>query len=108
MLITTTSNLQGLEIVAYKGIVIGEAILGTNVFRDMFAGITDVVGGRSGAYEKVLRRAREQALADLQSEAAELGANAVIGVDIDYESLGPKGTLLMVTVTGTAVLARKE
>jgi uncharacterized protein YbjQ (UPF0145 family) len=106
MLVTTTSTLQGREILEYKGIVTGEAILGANIFRDLFAGIRDIVGGRSGSYEKVLRGAREQALEDMQAIAAELGANAVIGVDLDYETVGTNGSMLMVTATGTAVVVR--
>jgi uncharacterized protein YbjQ (UPF0145 family) len=106
MLTTTTSSLQGKEIVEYKGIVTGEAILGANIFRDLFAGIRDIVGGRSGSYEKVLRGAREQALADMEAEAAAIGANAVIGVDLDYETVGTNGSMLMVTATGTAVVVR--
>jgi uncharacterized protein YbjQ (UPF0145 family) len=106
MLTTTTSSLQGHEIAEYKGIVTGEAILGANIFRDLFAGIRDIVGGRSGSYEKVLRGAREQALADMVAEAAAIGANAVIGVDLDYETVGTNGSMLMVTATGTAVVVR--
>jgi uncharacterized protein YbjQ (UPF0145 family) len=106
MLTTTTSSLQGHEIAEYKGIVTGEAILGANIFRDLFAGIRDIVGGRSGSYEKVLRGAREQALADMEAEAAAIGANAVIGVDLDYETVGTNGSMLMVTATGTAVVVR--
>jgi uncharacterized protein YbjQ (UPF0145 family) len=106
MLTTTTSSLQGHEIVEYKGIVTGEAILGANIFRDLFAHVRDIVGGRSGAYEKVLRGAREQALSEMQAYAAEIGANAVIGVDLDYETVGSNGSMLMVTATGTAVVVR--
>jgi uncharacterized protein YbjQ (UPF0145 family) len=106
MLISTTSTLEGMAIEEYKGIVTGEAILGANIFRDLFAGIRDIVGGRSGAYEKVLRGAREQAFAEMQEQARELGANAVIGVDIDYETVGGQGSMLMVSVTGTAVRVR--
>ena len=108
MIVSTTDGLQGHEIVEYKGIVTGEAILGTNIFRDFFAGIRDIVGGRSGSYEKVLRDARETALAELETEARRLGANAVIGVDIDYENIstGSSGSMLMVSASGTAVLVR--
>jgi uncharacterized protein YbjQ (UPF0145 family) len=106
MLTTTTSNLQGVEIIEYKGIVTGESILGANIFRDLFAGIRDIVGGRSASYEKVLRGAREQAIADMEAYAAEIGANAVIGVDLDYETVGTNGSMLMVTATGTAVVVR--
>jgi uncharacterized protein YbjQ (UPF0145 family) len=106
MLTTTTSSLQGKEIAEYKGIVTGEAILGANIFRDLFAGIRDIVGGRAGSYEKVLRGAREQAMEELQLQAHELGANAVIGVDIDYETVGGQGSMLMVSISGTAVVVR--
>lgn len=106
MLTTTTSTLQGREITDYKGIVTGEAILGANIFRDLFASVRDVVGGRSGAYENVLRDAREQALSEMEERAQALGANAVIGVVLDYETVGSNGSMLMVTATGTAVLVR--
>ena len=106
MLISTTSTLEGVQILEYKGIVTGEAILGANIFRDLFAGIRDIVGGRAGSYEKVLRGAREQAMEELQLQASELGANAVIGVDIDYETVGGQGSMLMVSISGTAVVVR--
>ncbi|MCO6185027.1 heavy metal-binding domain-containing protein [Rhizobium sp. L1K21] len=108
MIVTTTNTIEGREIAEYRGIVTGEAILGTNIFRDLFAGIRDLVGGRSGAYEQVLREARETALRELQEEAAKLGANAVIGVDIDYENIstGSSGSMLMVSASGTAVIVR--
>jgi uncharacterized protein YbjQ (UPF0145 family) len=104
MLTTTTSTVEGRRITQYFGIVSGEAIYGANIFRDMFAGIRDIVGGRANAYERVLKDGRDKALEDMTAEAQRLGANAVIGVDIDYESLGAKGSMLMVSVTGTAVL----
>jgi uncharacterized protein YbjQ (UPF0145 family) len=103
MLVTTTSSLEGKKITEYLGIVTGEAICGANLFRDMFAGIRDLVGGRSGAYENVLRDGKEMALEDMCECARELGATAVIGVDIDYEVVGEKGSMLMVAVSGTAV-----
>lgn len=103
MLTTTTPNVEGRRIITYHGIVSGEAILGANFFRDWFASIRDVVGGRSGAYEKVLGRGRDTALADMQEEATRLGANAVVGVDIDYGAVGAKESMMMVTATGTAV-----
>ncbi len=103
MIITTTPDIQGRTISAYRGVVNGEAILGANVFRDMFAGIRDIVGGRSAAYEKELRRAREIALDELAEEARRLGADAVVGVDIDYEVLGQGGSMMMVSASGTAV-----
>lgn len=108
MIVTTTSTVEGRSIVEYKGIVTGEAILGTNIFRDIFAGIRDIVGGRSGSYEKVLREARETALRELEDEAKRLGANAIVGIDIDYEnvSTGSSGSMLMVSVSGTAVVVR--
>ena len=104
MQLATTPNLEGRRIVRYCGIVAGEAILGANVFKDMFAGIRDLVGGRSGTYEKELRKARQLALEAMAEQAAELGANAVIGVDLDYEVLGEKNGMLMVTASGTAVV----
>jgi uncharacterized protein YbjQ (UPF0145 family) len=103
MIITTTPSLDGKRISAYLGVVTGEAIVGANLFRDLFAGITDIVGGRSGAYEKELRRAREIAFEELTTAAGQLGANAVVGVDIDYEVLGERNGMLMVSVSGTAV-----
>ena len=103
MLVTTTHNVEGRRIIEYKGLVAGEAILGANLFRDLFASIRDIVGGRSGSYEKVLGDARRTAISEMTDRAAELGANAVIGIDIDYESVGSKGSMLMVTAAGTAV-----
>jgi uncharacterized protein YbjQ (UPF0145 family) len=105
MLITTTSNLEGHAITRYLGMVTGEAILGANVFRDFFAGIRDVLGGRSGSYEKVLRRAKQEAIEDMLDQARGLGANAVVGVDLDYETIQVQdgGSMLMVSVSGTAV-----
>ena len=104
MLITTTANIEGKRITRYCGLVAGEAILGANVFKDMFAGIRDLVGGRSGTYEKELQRARDIALKELEERAQELGANAVVGVDLDYEVLGEKNGMLMVSASGTAVV----
>ena len=106
MLTTTTNTIEGKEISDYKGIVLGEAILGANVFKDLFAGIRDIVGGRSGAYEDELKKARQIALHEMTEEAARYGANAVIGIDIDYETVGSNGSMLMVTATGTAVTYR--
>ena len=105
MLVTTTNAIEGRRIVEYKGLVAGEAILGANLFRDIFASIRDIVGGRSGSYEKVLNDARQTAIGDMTDKAAELGANAVIGVDLDYETIGSNGSMLMVTAAGTAVRA---
>ena len=103
MILSTTNTLQDKTVTDYRGIVVGEAILGANVFRDLFASVRDIVGGRSGAYEKVLREAREEAFKELEASAAAVGANAVIGIDIDYETVG-QGSMLMVTVAGTAVV----
>jgi len=108
MLITTTPTVQGAEIDNYFGIVTGEAILGANIFKDFFAGIRDIVGGRSAAYEEELRRARDTAIDEMAMEAEALGANAVVGVDLDYETIqvGRGGTMLMVSASGTAVKLR--
>jgi uncharacterized protein YbjQ (UPF0145 family) len=103
MILTTTATIDGRPVRDYLGIVTGEAIIGANVFRDLFAGIRDVIGGRSGSYEEVLREARETALDDMREEARRLGADAVIGVDIDYEAGVSQGTMLMVACSGTAV-----
>lgn len=104
MLVTTTPSIEGKKIVRYCGVVAGEAILGANIFKDLFAGLRDIVGGRSGSYERELQRAREIALQELQERAQEAGANAVIGVDLDYEVLGQNNSMLMVTASGTAVV----
>ncbi len=103
MIITTTPQIESRPIRDYLGIVTGEVIVGANIFKDLFAGIRDIVGGRSGAYESTLRDAREQAFQEMEEEAGALGGNAVIGVDIDYEVIGKEGSMLMVTVSGTAV-----
>jgi len=102
MLITTTPSLDGKRITRYLGLVSGEAILGANIFRDLFAGIRDIVGGRSAAYEKELRSAKEIAVREMQEQAAALGANAIVGIDLDYETVG-NGSMLMVSASGTAV-----
>ena len=107
MQFTTTPTLEGQSITEYCGVVTGEANLGANIFRDFFAGVRDIVGGRSGAYEKELRKAREIAFKELQEQAESLGANAVVGIDIDYETVGKEGSMLMVSVTGTAVKTRR-
>ncbi len=104
MQLTTTPTFEGQRIARYCGVVAGEAVLGANVFKDMFAGIRDIVGGRSGTYEKELRKARQYALDALAEQAGELGANAVVGIDLDYEVLGEKNGMLMVTASGTAVV----
>ena len=101
MIVTTTHELQGKQIQEYLGIVVGEAILGTNIFRDIGAGLRDIVGGRSGAYEKKMNEARETAIREMQEKAQALGADAVVGVDIDYETVG--NGMMMVSASGTAV-----
>lgn len=101
MIITTTNSVEGHNVLEYMGIVSGEAIIGANVFRDFFASIRDIVGGRAASYEEVLRQAKDSALREMEEKAAALGANAVIGVDLDYETVG--GSMLMVTSAGTAV-----
>jgi uncharacterized protein YbjQ (UPF0145 family) len=103
MIITTTTSVEGRPVQEYIGIVTGEAILGANIFKDLFAGIRDIVGGRSGAYEEELRKARTIALDELGEAARQIGADAVIGVDLDYETVGQGGSMLMVTASGTAV-----
>ena len=103
MILVTTQTLQNKNITAYHGIVTGEAILGANIFRDMFAAIRDIVGGRSAAYEKELAKARQIAFKELEESAQKLGANAVVGIDLDYETVGQNGSMLMVTACGTAV-----
>jgi uncharacterized protein YbjQ (UPF0145 family) len=103
MLLSTTSVIDGKQIVKYHGLVSGEAILGANIFRDLFAGIRDIVGGRSAAYEKELRRAKDLAIQEMVEQATALGANAVIGIDLDYETVGQNGSMLMVSASGTAV-----
>lgn len=103
MLTTTTPNVEGKRITHYYGIVSGETIIGANAFRDLFASIRDVVGGRSGSYETVLRKAKDIALKEMEDQARSMGANAVIGVDLDYETVGGSGSMLMVTAAGTAV-----
>ena len=104
MLMTTTAMVDGRPISRYLGIVTGEAIIGANIFRDIFAGVRDIVGGRSGTDEKALGEAREVAMAEMQARAQELGANAVVGIDLDYEVLGQNNGMLMVAVSGTAVV----
>jgi uncharacterized protein YbjQ (UPF0145 family) len=99
---TTTPSVEGRTIAEYLGVVTGEAILGANIFKDLFAGVRDIVGGRSGAYEEELRKAREIAMSELAAEATSRGADAVVGIDLDYETVG-QGSMLMVTASGTAV-----
>jgi len=102
MILTTTNSVDGRRVTNYKGIVVGEAIMGANVVRDFFAGVTDIIGGRSGAYESKLQDARDTAMSELEDRARHLGANAVIGIDLDYEVVGD--SMLMVSVSGTAVV----
>lgn len=103
MIVTTTPSIEGRTIAEYRGLVTGEAILGANIFKDLFAGIRDIVGGRSGAYEQELAKARSIALQEMEALAASLGADAIVGVDLDYETVGQGGSMLMVTASGTAV-----
>jgi uncharacterized protein YbjQ (UPF0145 family) len=103
MLLTTTAVIDGRQIVKYHGLVSGEAILGANIFRDLFAGIRDIVGGRSAAYEKELRRAKDLAIQEMTEQALAMGANAIVGIDLDYETVGQGGSMLMVSANGTAV-----
>ncbi|MCC2615999.1 heavy metal-binding domain-containing protein [Aestuariibacter halophilus] len=103
MLVTTTPTLDGKKIEKYLGVVVGEAVMGANVFKDIFASIRDIVGGRSGSYEDELTKARKIAFQELTQEANLLGANAVVGIDIDYEVVGQNGSMLMVSICGTAV-----
>lgn len=104
MLVTTTNTLEGKKIVKYIGLVSGEAIVGANIFKDIFASIRDIVGGRSAAYENELRTAKEIAVQEMVEQAQSLGGNAVIGVDLDYETVGQGGSMLMVTACGTAII----
>jgi uncharacterized protein YbjQ (UPF0145 family) len=104
MIITTTPNIEGKTVSKYCGVIAGEAIMGVNIFKDMFASIRDIVGGRAASYEKELEKARSAALEDISAKARELGADAIIGVDIDYEVIGGSGgSMLMVSISGTAV-----
>ncbi len=104
MIITTTPTIEGKSVRQYLGLVVGEAIVGANVFRDLFASIRDIVGGRAAAYEEELQRARDIAVQEMIARAQALGANAIVGIDLDYEVLGQGGSMLMVTVSGTAVV----
>ena len=106
MIVTTTPSIEGRPIVEYHGVVVGEVIMGANIMRDLFAGITDIVGGRSGAYEEKLDEARRKAMHEIEERAVALGANAVVGVDIDYEVVG--NSMLMVSVSGTAVSVKES
>ena len=106
MIQSTTPSIEGKTITQYYGVVTGEAILGANIFKDLFASIRDIVGGRSAAYEEELQKARAIAFAEMQQQATERGANAIVGIDIDYETVGSQGGMLMVSVSGTAVKIR--
>ncbi len=108
MIITTTPSVDGAKITQYLGVVCGEVISGVNFVKDFAAGLTNFFGGRSGSYEDELIKARQQALSELEARASEMGANAVVGVDVDYEVLGQGGNMLMVSVSGTAVVLEKE
>ena len=103
MILSTTNTLENRSVTDYLGVVTGETIIGANIFKDIFAGIRDIVGGRSGSYERVLAEARENALDEMAAKAKDLGADAVIGIDLDYETLGANGGMIMVTASGTAV-----
>ena len=103
MIVTTTPSIEGKRIVRYYGIVSGETIIGANFVRDLFASVRDIFGGRSGSYEEVLREAKVTALSEMQLEAERLGANAIVGIDLDYETVGSNSSMLMVTCSGTAV-----
>lgn len=104
MILSTTPTLEGHQILEYKGIVTGETIIGANFMKDLFAGIRDIIGGRSNSYEKVLRKAKDTAMAEMEERASAVGANAIVGIDIDYETVGQSGSMLMVAVSGTAVV----
>lgn len=104
MLLSTTPTIEGRRILEYKGIVTGETIVGANAIKDFMAGLRDFFGGRSGTYEKVLRNAKESAMREMEECAAELGANAIVGIDLDYEAIGQNGSMLMVTCSGTSVV----
>ena len=104
MILSTTPQSEGHAIREYKGVVTGETIIGANMFKDLFAGIRDIVGGRAGAYEKVLRQAKDTSLDEMIQRAQAMGANAIVGIDIDYETIGANGSMLMVATSGTAVV----
>jgi uncharacterized protein YbjQ (UPF0145 family) len=104
MLLSTTPSIQGYTIREYRGVVTGETIIGANIVKDFFAGVRDVVGGRSSSYEKVLREAKDTALREMIERAQAMGANAIVGIDIDYETIGANGSMLMVATSGTAVV----
>jgi uncharacterized protein YbjQ (UPF0145 family) len=104
MILTTTPQIEGYQIREYKGVVTGETIIGANILKDFMAGIRDIVGGRSAGYEKVLREAKDSSLREMMERAQQMGANAIVGIDIDYETIGGSGSMLMVATSGTAVV----
>jgi len=104
MILSTTPQIEGHTIREYKGVVTGETIIGANMFKDLFAGIRDIVGGRAGSYENVLREAKDTSLREMMERAQAMGANAIVGIDIDYETIGSNGSMLMVATSGTAVV----
>lgn len=104
MILTTTPQIEGCQIREYKGVVTGETIIGANILKDFMAGIRDIVGGRSAGYEKVLREAKDSSLREMMERAQQMGANAIVGIDIDYETIGGSGSMLMVATSGTAVV----
>lgn len=104
MIISTTGNIEGRQVQEYKGIVFGETIIGANIFKDILAGIRDIIGGRSGAYERVMMEARETSLREMKERAEQMGANAIIGVKVDYETVGTGNGMMMVVASGTAVI----
>lgn len=104
MILSTTNNIEGRKVTKYLGLVSGDAILGANIFRDFFASVRDIVGGRSASYEKELRKAKDIALGEMREQAKNLGANAIVGIDIDYETIGANSSMLMVSANGTAVV----
>lgn len=104
MILSTTPQIEGYPVREYKGVVTGETIIGANIFKDLMAGIRDIVGGRSASYEKVLRDAKDSSLKEMMDRAAAMGANAIVGIDIDYETIGGSGSMLMVATSGTAVV----
>lgn len=103
MILTTTNSIEGQPIQQYLGVISSETIIGANIFKDIFAGLRDIVGGRSGTYERVIQEAKQAAMSELQQKAQQLGANAIVGIDLDFETVGGKGSMLMVVATGTAV-----
>jgi uncharacterized protein YbjQ (UPF0145 family) len=103
MILTTTNTIEGQPVQQYLGVISSETIIGANIFKDIFAGLRDIVGGRSGTYERVIEEAKQSAMAELQQKAQQLGANAILGIDLDFETVGKSGSMLMVVATGTAV-----